>query len=474
LEKSKDLLVVVYFAYGLYQKESFSGLAKGLRVCQEMVETFWENLYPELKRKRGRIAALSWLSERLIADTEELQVSSQQKEAYKECSEAFKKLDDFLADKLGDDFPGFLKLTRRLDEFYKVIEAEEKEKEAKKKQPTQTLPSQTPSAPSVSAQVQVGGDIASVEDATRIIAEAQNLIKRAAHYLFTQNPANPLPYRVLRMINWMKIDKIPPNNNGVTQIPGIPADLSNRFQQMVQNNDWQTLLHQAETKCSEVLFWLDAHRYVVLAMDALGPSYEEAKKAVCIEVASFVRRMPEILNLQFKSGIPFASGETKLWIESELLSKEAHSENLSSSASFQEAGSNKRLNEVIKEAKSLVSKGKLKDAILLFQEGLTSIQLRKERFLWRLELAKLCLAADRPELAKPQLDLLDNEITRFSLEDWEPRLCIDTILSLLDCQQRLLKKSRVNPAQSTEETKRLYDRLCRLDMASALAFNGKF
>jgi len=54
-EKSKDLLITSYLAVGLIHTLKMEGLGIGLKIYIDLVNQFWENLYPKKKRMRGRI-----------------------------------------------------------------------------------------------------------------------------------------------------------------------------------------------------------------------------------------------------------------------------------------------------------------------------------------------------------------------------------------------------------------------------------
>jgi type VI secretion system protein VasJ len=56
-EKSKDLLVTSYLAVALIYNRQIEGFAIGLRVYQELLENFWDDLYPEKNRMRARSGA---------------------------------------------------------------------------------------------------------------------------------------------------------------------------------------------------------------------------------------------------------------------------------------------------------------------------------------------------------------------------------------------------------------------------------
>ena len=63
--KGKDLMVACYLTGGLYETRSLRGLAEGLTVVADMLQTYWDTLYPPIKRIRGRRNAVQWLMDRL-------------------------------------------------------------------------------------------------------------------------------------------------------------------------------------------------------------------------------------------------------------------------------------------------------------------------------------------------------------------------------------------------------------------------
>ncbi len=62
---SKDLWLASYMAYGLYVTRGIDGAATGAAVLAEVTERYWPDLFPELKRLRGRANAVAWFVERL-------------------------------------------------------------------------------------------------------------------------------------------------------------------------------------------------------------------------------------------------------------------------------------------------------------------------------------------------------------------------------------------------------------------------
>ncbi len=47
--KSKDLLPASYLCLGLFQRDGYSGLVTGLSILKELIDRYWETLYPEFE-----------------------------------------------------------------------------------------------------------------------------------------------------------------------------------------------------------------------------------------------------------------------------------------------------------------------------------------------------------------------------------------------------------------------------------------
>lgn len=471
-KKSKDLRVLSYLCLGLFNRQGYVGLSIGLTVYRDLIENFWETLYPALKRKRGRIGAITWLSEKVGTRVSQDDPTLKDKEAINKCNDLLKRITELIDDKLGEDSPGLSDLQRPIREHLKALESlepPEVEPSAPSKPEEPASPEALPAKKGIISRAVSSllkpEEITSVEEANKAIREAQGIIRRAAFFLRESDPANPLPYRISRAISWMSIDSLPNNNNGRTFIPP-PPDKPERYEQALSGGNAQAILAEAESRFSQAFYWLDLQRFVVQAMSALGHSYQEAQQAVCRELRSFLSRLPGIIDLQFQNGIPFANDQTKLWIKNEILPAKT-------GESPPEAGVKQdQLTEAVKEARRLVFEGKLRDAAALFQGRLDHLPVRRDQFLWRLSLAKLCLEAGQPQFAAAQLESLDEESKRFSLEEWEPALCLEVVRSLLQCQYKLIEESkkRPPPPEITERVNQLYARLCKLDVVSALEF----
>jgi type VI secretion system protein VasJ len=233
---------------------------------------------------------------------------------------------------------------------------------------------------------------------------------KAAEVLRKAAPSDPLPYLLQRTALWEDITEAPAATDGATQIAGGDAAFAARANELQEKGDWAALLSESEEKLPANPVWFDLDLWVYRALEGLGKPYAAAKKAVGEETASLLRRVPGLLELKFADGTPFASQSVKLWLQQELASGPAGGKaSAPAAADSPEA--------VMAEARGLVAR---KDFPAAAQRVLKEVQKAtrgRDRFVWRLNLAKLCLEAGKPEQALPQLQSLDDEGRKFGLED---------------------------------------------------------
>jgi len=212
------------------------------------------------------------------------------------------------------------------------------------------------------------------------------------------------------------------------------------------------------------------HRYILTAMEIAGEDYADARAAITDEVGLFVKRLPEAVDMKFANGTPFASPETMTLLEQIAAQSGGGSGSAPSSSGD---GCNEALAEAAKQARKLAGKKKLPQALKVLQDGIAQTGEKRGQFLWRLEMARICLDAGEVRLAVPQLEFLADQIEQHHLEEWEPLLSREVYSTLYVAQQRLAKMSRTPSPDLAEKLQVLHARLCRIDVAAALAIDGK-
>ena len=121
----------------------------------------------------------------------------------------------------------------------------------------------------------------------------------------------------------------------------------------------------------------------------------------------------------------------------------------------------------------MAARGRLTEAVELLQKRIAECGLPRERFRWRLTLARICFEANQAAVAAAQLRLLDEEIESHRLEAWEPGLALDALVSLYRCEKKLGQNSGAPGRDGLSRLDSLYNRLCRLDVLTALSLDSK-
>lgn len=465
-KKSKDLLAAGYVSVGLLEQRGYAGLLAGLSCIEEMAESFWESLYPETKRMRARINALVWLSEKGgIAVGRKKPLPGEGKEVLA-CSEKIDLLEKYFSERLANDSPGLGDLRRAVGEWAR--EAERAEAASKPPEPS----IQSVSAPAESAgPAIIAGTIESLEEAERVFGEAGDLIRRSADLVRGREPANPWPYQIARALTWSRLDALPVHTDWETRVPAPPSHLLDSGRLLTEQQGWKELLDQAEAQLPEYPFWLDLQRRSATALSHLGSTYAGARQAVLGELRILLQRLPDLPRCRFADGTPFADDETQRWIETDVLP--AGGENGSAgSAAGNDTGDGK-IAEARAQARQLLGQGEAKGAIALFQERISGAASRRERFLLQLESARLCLDAGYPKVALSQLDALQAEIDRFSLEAWEPALSLEVLRTSWRLLNQLSRDSEPGSSDWAGRAEAIYGRICRLDPVAGMELDRK-
>ncbi len=436
-EKSKDILVASYFAVSQIYQSQLDGLVVGVTVYRDIIETFWEDLYPVKKRMKGRINAIEWWIGRTEMALTQIKSGPVTQETKDGINENLDKIQNMLDENL-PDAPSVRPILRAMDNFKALSE--------KKSAPaleTPPLPEAKPEAvlsvPAVPSQPTVqpqpaAFEIASQADAQKMSESGFKTIGKAASYLINNHSVNPLGYKFARMAVWSSIAGFPMMADGnKTIIPPPDAQAANILKDLKAKGDFKNLLEAAESKVVQFIFWLDLNRYSSEALTGLGDQYEKAKDAVCQETAYLLTRLPGLEGLVFADGTPFADDETKEWIKDIGFSDvtEMAAPVIPISQPDTDGEEKNFMAEEIANAQNLVKRKKLKEAIELLQNNLRNSFSKQETLLWRLALSQILISSKKAKVAFPHLEQILCEIDSFKLEQWDPDLALKGLKVIL-------------------------------------------
>ncbi len=460
---SKDVRVLVWLVVAQFKTDGPKGLAQGLSACHQVCSQYWETMFPPVKRGKARGNQFEWLFEQLDRDLADLKVGPADKESLELAADFAKELDSLVSEKLGELYTAVPRTAALLRQRASEVAAPSPAPVA-----TPAAPVTSPAAPAqvvTSTNIPAAEPVVGAQGATNALRSAATTIKAAAVELRRDNVGRPLAYSLPRIATWLLAEKLPPVTDGQRTALPPPRDKT-RLETMAANEKWSELLAAAEELSASSVFWLDPHRFSALALERLGPSHADAKRALEREVVHFVARLPGITGLQFSDGSPFADANCVAWLD-------GLSQNLGGGGG---GGKHQQLSEEEEElkaryeaARELVATGKIDEGLELAHALSCRAPDARSRFRARLEVATLATRGNKPTVACAILDSLVQEGEQHRLDEWEPELAAQVYASLL-AARRAAGASATTPRTPDDE---LTARLCRLAPAYALRISGR-
>jgi type VI secretion system protein VasJ len=427
----------------------------------ELLDRHWDALFPDVTRTKARANAVGWFLQRTTIALGGVSVSAADRDTVESLLPTAQRLAELARSKFAGAGPAFGPILEALERLALQLppEAPPEPPPPPPPDPSATpapapaaaspTPGATPGAAAAPPPPAAGGDTDAYLGALgeALVTTAANLRRASA--------ADPLAYRLLRTGLWLSMAQLPPKGpNGRSPFPPMRAALRTQLDTMAANAKTAELIEEAESALVQNRFNLDLSRFTARALAALGPTHEAARKALEAEVAAWLRRMPGAPELLANDGTPVADAQTRAWLEMELAAPAG-----GGGGGGAGAGVNDDTAAAVRDAKSLFAAGKSAEGLALLQSKVQVADSGHSRFRLRLELAKLCVAASQPALARALYSALAKECTVHDLDTWEPQLTVECLEGLLSC--------RPSGALSEEDSD-YYQRLCRISPAAAM------
>ena len=464
--RSKDLTAASYLAVGLIRTHKADGLVQGTRILKDLLETYWDTLYPPKKRMRGRAGAITWWFERSLLELKRFAPASLPEEAAARVNADLKRLEELLAAQLPE--------APRLGPLLRLMESLSPPKPAalavapaaaELPKPAQKEVPEAAAAPTVKRQSsasEAGESITTLQEARRALDGMLQRMRQASLFMLQHDLKDPLAYRYRRMASWAKILAPPPNVDGASQIVSPAPQVRETLSILRDAHNWPALIENAEQKLSQFVFWFDLNRYVAEALSALGPDHGAALSAVRQETAFLLQRLPGVERLRFADGMPFADDQSLLWLQS-IRPVDAQS---SATVAAAPTGPADSFQEAVRAAQTLARGKKIVEAVQVLQPGMQKSAGRSERLRWQMAIGQLLLDAKKHSAALPHLEQLLQEIDDFRLEAWDPGLALEGLIAVwqgFDAQSAAEYKSRALG---------ILQRIARIDPVAALRLSG--
>lgn len=448
-QHSKDLRVAVWLVWALQQRESFLGLLAGLGVLRHLCEHHWSTVYPEKLRTRG--AAFGWLVSRLEpVFAQHLSLQNQQP-LFQSILEHLTRLDELWAEHLAGDAPLLLPVRRQL--------AQRLEHAAQADPVVAGLSGVIAQVRQVTHQrLKPEPLIDNEKDAHKLLRTLQEQARPLCVWWLRQNAADLRALRLNRTLTWLAVVSYPEADaERTTVLRGLAPDKLKRYQERFAQGHHADLMLELEASLAGAMFWFDGLRMVWQCLEALQavPAMLELE----VTFALVLQRLPHLPDFRFHDGTPFADDTTRDWIAlhvtRHLQTPEPCTKPVDANAAPWEVA--------LADVAAGLRKGGLKAAVQALKFGMQAAQGDRARFHWRLAQARLCMHAGKPELAKIQLEYLDNQLQCTGLEQWEPELALQVTQLLHSCCDLLPQNHAVR--ERKEDTHR---RLCLFDLEAVL------
>lgn len=419
-DEGKDLNAAVWLLCAWTAISGVPGLANGVKVLRDMLETYWDELTPapaRLRARRNQIEwMLEWLDDRLAQSLQP--VSGDLVTALLEDWDA---LDSFWSSK-DNEGPSFFRLRRRLSDL--PVEASAPPAVALAPQaatPTAAAPVSVPAPaasyvppPPTAVPVSVGNPD-SDEAIEKTVNSVFSTLTPLIGFCLDHRPTLPLLFRLNRQQAWMTLEQAPPALGAQTRLPPPAESLLTGFARLQTAGEPVDILRFCEGNLASYPFWLDLNRASHAALALLGSAGAEAAATIASETRHLLQRLPTLVELSFSDGQPFADGITRNWLDG-----------LVPPTSVTGAGD--ATQTLIDAAGKAAAEGKLKDALAQLQSSAEQAHSARDRFRLRGAQIELLHRFDPRAQLGFALDVLLREAREKGLDRWEP----DLVLPLLE------------------------------------------
>lgn len=484
---SKDLIAGVAIACALQMTQGEPGLTAGLHLVAGLIEGFWTSLYPT--RPETRKSYITWLIDRTSRALS--QVPALDHPGHVRLSAAAARLNKVIGEKLGRDAPSIRPLREELERLAPPSEPtpEPEPVAAKPSAPSPVTVAEGPRPPAPVAEPVPAPPARAVAlgepqgGAPMTVREVGAALMQAAHQARRANLADAAAYRLLRVGRWLHVAAPPAaaSPGERTAIPRLPKDRREALERLAREGTEsasRSLIELSETLFESNTFSLDLHRFSAEALGRLGGAHTQARRAIELEVAGFLRRLPGLPGILDAEGLPLADEQTLRWIAVEASSAEPGARSagaLSASAPPPEPKADGAPPREVAHAVSDAARepppgAPLSEVFAHLQAQADAARSGDVRFRARLALAAAALHGAKLDLALGIYETLEAECSERRLDDWDPALTSSTLRGYIECLRAIERRGK-NPSLESARLI-LFRRLCKVDPTAALGVSA--
>ena len=238
------------------------------------------------------------------------------------CRESLAALEAITQQKFTADAPGFTRLKELLEKAENTADILLRKKLEQEPDPIEVVPlpvvlgedgQPLPAAPAASfAQLfESIGDVTGIEPGSK--QEAFVRAAAVARYLRKIDPANPVPYLLVRSLRWGELygagQEIPE-----ALLVAPPTEVRSQLKSLAAAGQWAAVLELAESAMAAEYGrgWLDLQRYSVKACEALG--HQHAARTILCAVRHLLTDYPHLPKSTLTDDTGAANPETLQWL----------------------------------------------------------------------------------------------------------------------------------------------------------------
>jgi|WetSurMetagenome_2_1015567.scaffolds.fasta_scaffold00056_17 type VI secretion system protein VasJ len=448
-EKSKDMRLLSFLGLVYLRGAKWECLADVFEGFVTLCAQNYDAMFPD--RERAKQNAVKWLSEPRFNETVAAQKPEEADYAHiARLLANLSSLKGILQEKFpeGSPFPAA---------FYSAASNWEKACKPKPK------PAEGTPAPA--------GAGAPAAESMETPKQAQLAARKAAFFLIEKESQRPMGFRLMRSIRWDIFEKIPPNENGKTQLAPPPAELVASLNAMIANKEFKPALDKAEVAFTAGAnhLWFGLQRIAALACQGLGETYKAVEQAITYETGFLVKRLPDITKLSFSDGSPFCDDATREWLSKQVLPS-VSSGGPAAESKEADASAGDKVEEEKKQVAALGASGKTEAALDLLQKSIRNSSNERDNFRRSIVMCNMLMGAKQPDIALSILDSLDGKIQLYHLDKWDPDLAVDAWSIMI----KVLKVARANkpaPVQASmaEKQNTILSKISQIDPKKAFS-----
>ena len=400
--EAKDLRVAGYLILSTLYCKGIAELPEAITVYRMIMDKLWDGCFPV--KANARSQAFAWLnSDRMDTFIQQQNGEAASLSDLQRLRDEIDLLNKIARQRMGDEAPQWTRINAWVDNFLKekisqksLVEREQREQE------------KAQSGQGDGLRLSAGGDAPLTE------SRAEQQISKIITF-YRERGERAQSVALSRAIRWGGL-LTPPNEAGVTRIPAFRANAINELS-ILQSSG--VSLEEIFVVCENLLMepggqWnMDlqhiAHKTLVGLNDTASVHVLEA------ELRSLQKRCTGLSELCYDCRAPFANEATKEWLNSMATD--------SSSAGGQtEIFADSEIKEIAIKASKACAGGNLVAGLDALKE--LPDKTGRQKFIKRIEEARLCIKTRYTDMAMPMLEALERELVKSGLSIWEPSLAI--------------------------------------------------